>query len=93
MGVVYYRIMQSLPGVVGPEWNRMETEQKYTGGVQVIEQQTANGKRQSSRSISTELIGTEMSTFLFLLLYITLALSAFVYVVVCILLHVCSLVS
>ena len=41
MGVVYYHIMRSLAQAAGPEWNRMETEWKYTGGVQVIEWQTA----------------------------------------------------
>ena len=39
--MVYYHVMRSLEQAAGPEWNRMETEWKYTGGVQVIEWQTA----------------------------------------------------
>ena len=38
MGVVYYR---SLVRVAGPKRNGTKTEQKYTGGVQVIKRQMA----------------------------------------------------
>ena len=34
--MVYYRSQAA-----GPKWNGTETERKYTGGVQVIERQTA----------------------------------------------------
>ena len=58
MGVVYYR---SLARAAGPEWDRTETEWKYNGGVQVIEQQMVE--------LAFGFNGTETSMFLCLLLY------------------------